>query len=110
LIADFASGYSVLHTDAENSQISAKLVNQISKIKISANNSPWSLLQDSIKAQVFIGSNSTLSWWAATINEKLNFGNSSKILLPSEWKRENCNAQEKLLKPNWQIFQSEWES
>jgi hypothetical protein len=110
LFTNFASGFSVLHTDAESSQLSAKIVNRINEVKFSSNNSPWSLLRDSIGAQVFIGSNSTLSWWAATVNEKLNSGEPAKILFPSDWKRENCDAREKLIKSNWEIFQSDWES
>ena len=110
LLADFALGNSVLHTDAEKNQLSPKIWNQISKIKFGFENSPWNLLRDSVSARVFIGSNSTLSWWAATISEKSKLKNPSKILVPSHWKRENCNAQEKLIKPNWQIFQSVWES
>jgi len=110
LITNYASGISVLHTDADSGQLSLKIVNQISEVKFSSSNSPWSLLQDSIGARVFIGSNSTLSWWAATVNEKLNSGEPSKILVPSDWKRENCDAREKLIKPNWEIVQSDWES
>lgn len=108
ILENLKSSTSVLHTDAEPSQLSRYLLEFFSTIKYSNSNSSWSLLQDSINCRNFIGSNSTLSWWAAYASERLSIFKPDFVCFPKTWKREDCSAQETLILSNWHLAESIW--
>lgn len=109
ILKNVKSKNSVLHTDAEPETLSGYLLDYFSQIKYSKTNSAWTLLEDAVNCENFIGSNSTLSWWAAACSDWFSVVEPELISLPSRWKRENCNAKETLLLPNWQISDSIWQ-
>ena len=100
---------SVLHTDAEPDELGSFLPSFFSQIKYSKTNSAWNLLADAVNCTNFIGSNSTLSWWAARSAEWFSTIEPEFISFPNKWKRENCNAQETLILPNWRLSDSIWQ-
>lgn len=109
ILKNVESKNSVLHTDAEPEELSSFLLGYFSLIKYSKTNSAWNLLEDASNCENFIGSNSTLSWWAATSSDWFSVVEPELISLPNKWKRENCNAQETLVLPNWQLSDSIWQ-
>jgi hypothetical protein len=109
ILKNMNSNNSVLHTDAEPDELSGFIVDYFSQIKYSKTNSAWNLLEDAVDCTNFIGSNSTLSWWAARSSEWFSTIQPEFISFPSKWKRENCNAQETLIFPNWQLSDSIWQ-
>jgi hypothetical protein len=109
ILKNIESNNSVLHTDAEPDELSSFLLGYFSQIKYSKTNSAWDLLEDAVNCTNFIGSNSSLSWWAARSSEWFSNIEPEFISLPNRWKRENCNAQETLILPNWQLSDSIWQ-
>lgn len=109
ILKNVESKISVLHTDAEPDELSSFLLGYFSQIKYSKTNSAWNLLEDAVNCENFIGSNSTLSWWAATSSDWFSVIEPELISLPNNWKRENCNAQETLILQNWQLSNSIWQ-
>lgn len=69
----------VLHTDEEPAHIGGLSREAIHVFD--GSQSPWLVLAHGSAAKTFIGSNSTLSWWAAFLNNDEN----SRILLPQPW-------------------------
>jgi hypothetical protein len=69
----------VLHTD-EEPITSGSLTNGAIHV-FDGSHSPWLVLAHGSAAKTFVGSNSTLSWWAAFLNNDEN----SRILLPQPW-------------------------
>jgi len=69
----------VLHTDEDPAHIGGLSREAIHVFDGSY--SPWLVLAHGSAAKTFIGSNSTLSWWAAFLNNEEN----SRILLPQPW-------------------------
>ena len=69
----------VLHTDEELAN-SGGLAGGATHI-FDGSHSPWLVLAHGSAAKTFIGSNSTLSWWAAFLNNIEN----SRIFLPQPW-------------------------
>jgi hypothetical protein len=69
----------IIHTD-ENAPQKSRLFQNALRI-YGEDSSPWLVLAHASKANVFIGSNSTLSWWAAVLNKIEN----AIIKLPSPW-------------------------
>jgi hypothetical protein len=69
----------VLHTDEELAN-SGGLAGGAAHI-FDGSHSPWLVLAHGSAAKTFIGSNSTLSWWAAFLNNNEN----SRIFLPQPW-------------------------
>lgn len=110
ILKSIDSDNSVLHTDAEPSELSGFLRGYFSLIKYSETNSAWNLLVDAVDCTNFIGSNSTLSWWAASISEWVSFNKPEFISLPKRWKRKNCDAQETFISPNWHLSDSIWQN
>jgi hypothetical protein len=69
----------IIHTDEKelpNSEFFKKAV----KI-YGANNSPWVVIAHALLAENFVGSNSTLSWWAVALNRV----NHASLKLPKPW-------------------------
>ncbi len=73
------TGSFVLHTDEELANTGG-LVGGATHI-FDGSHSPWLVLAHGSAAKTFIGSNSTLSWWAAYLNNNEN----SRIFLPQPW-------------------------
>ncbi len=69
----------VLHTD-EVPVNSGGLIRKAIHV-FNGSYSPWLILAHASAAQTFIGSNSTLSWWAAFLNNN----ETSRIFLPKPW-------------------------
>jgi hypothetical protein len=79
---------------------------QISESSMSEN--PWQLLSDARDSRFFIGSNSSLSWWAAFALSRFGDPKLSKISFPSEWFRGVSSRQLGILPPDWELEQVEW--
>lgn len=69
----------IIHTDENAAQKSSLFKNALRIY--GDDNSPWLVLAHASKAKVFIGSNSTLSWWAAMLNKV----DDAIIKLPNPW-------------------------
>jgi hypothetical protein len=69
---------------------------------------PWDLLRDAMETDYFIGSNSTLSWWAAYCRNFLTSGNSDNTYLPEMWMRGIKTADLNLLFPDWHTRPVSW--
>jgi hypothetical protein len=97
----------IIHTDGEKEEF----CNIDLEVPIDAENSfsknPWDLLYDAFFANNFIGSNSTLSWWASYIMLHLNC-NKSRIVMPSEWYRGTDARKFELLMTNWELVEARW--
>jgi len=109
ILKNVESENSVLHTDAELDELGSFLPNFFSQIKYSKTNSAWNLLEDAVNCKNFIGSNSTLSWWAARSAEWFSTIKPEFISFPSTWMRENCIAKETLVLPNWKLSDPVWQ-
>ena len=79
---------------------------QISESSMSEN--PWQLLSDAMVSKFFIGSNSSLSWWAAFALSRFGDQKLSKISFPSEWFRGVNSRNLGILPPNWDLEQVDW--
>lgn len=69
----------IIHTD-ENAEQKSTLFKNALRI-YGEDSSPWLVLAHGSEANIFIGSNSTLSWWAAALNKIED----AIIKLPSPW-------------------------
>jgi len=79
---------------------------QISKSSMSEN--PWQLLKDAISAKYFIGSNSSLSWWAAFAATTFGEAGLSKITFPSEWFRGVNSRNLEIMPTEWNLVEVDW--
>jgi hypothetical protein len=69
----------IVHTD-ELVNIQSRLYNKASRV-YRDNISPWSVVFQGANAKIFLGSNSTLSWWAIALNNR----NDAVLKLPKPW-------------------------
>ena len=108
ILLDLPSSYKVLiHTDDAKYVTENLKVKQYTKI-LGAEHSPLELITDASFAHFFIGSNSTLSWWAAT-NLALNGGSSHpKIIMPKLWFRNQIKTNYELLSHSWTLEEPIW--
>jgi len=74
----------------------------------SMNENPWQLISDAMNSRFFIGSNSSLSWWAAFALATFGEQELSKISLPSEWFRGVNSRELEIVPPNWNLVQVDW--
>jgi hypothetical protein len=97
----------IIHTDGEKEEF----LNIDLKVPIDIENSfsknPWDLLYDAFFAHNFIGSNSSLSWWASYIMIYLNF-NDSRVMMPSEWHVGSDARKFELFMKKWELVESRW--
>jgi hypothetical protein len=108
ILLDLPSSYKVLiHTDDASYVAENLKVRQYTKI-LGEENSPLELIKDASFARYFIGSNSTLSWWAAT-NLDLNREISDpKIIMPKLWFRNQIKTNYELLSHSWSLEEPIW--
>lgn len=80
---------------------------KISEYSLSSN--AWDVLSDAAMSTYFIGSNSSLSWWAAYCTQ--NFGHSVKknIYFPSEWFRGIPTESLEIIPENWRTVKVRWD-
>jgi hypothetical protein len=108
ILLNLPSSHKVLiHTDDASYVAENLKVRQYTKI-LGAEHSPLELIKDASFAHFFIGSNSTLSWWAAT-NLELN-GESSHpiIIMPKLWFRNQIKTNYELLSHSWSLEEPIW--
>ena len=78
----------------------------VSNYSLSGN--AWDLLADASQAAFFIGSNSSLSWWAAFAHDHLGkFGN-AQITFPSEWYRGVPTQTLSIIPNHWELVKVDW--
>lgn len=70
---------------------------------------PHELLKDSQRALYFIGSNSTLSWWAATLYQLSPKADLSRVLMPKLWFRNQTTPNYSLLNQGWSLVDPIWD-
>lgn len=99
--------YLSVHSD-DSSVMSelGKLSFQITESSLSEN--PWQLISDAISSRFFIGSNSSLSWWAAFALTTFGAPESSRITFPSEWFRNVHSRDLGILHPQWNLVEVDW--
>ena len=85
----------------------ASLPIKLSEYSLSSN--AWDVLSDAAKSNYFIGSNSSLSWWAAYCTQ--NFGHSvnKNIYFPSEWFRGVSTKSLEIIPNNWKTVKARWD-
>lgn len=66
--------------------------------------SPWLVIWLGINSGIFIGSNSTLSWWAVYLNER----DGAKLYLPKPWTKESEEEHSSLYLRKVQYVESEF--
>lgn len=74
----------------------------------SMSENPWQLISDAITSRFFIGSNSSLSWWAAFSLTTLGDPGTSRITFPSEWFRGVNSRTLGILPVEWNTVEVEW--
>jgi hypothetical protein len=79
---------------------------QISQTSVSKN--PWQLISDAITSRFFIGSNSSLSWWAAFALATFGEVERARISFPSEWFRGVNTQTLEILPPEWDLVEVDW--
>ena len=108
ILLDLPSTYKVLiHTDDASYVAENLKVRQYTKI-LGEENSPLELIKDASFARYFVGSNSTLSWWAAT---NLDFNreiSDPKIIMPKLWFRNQIKTNYELLNHSWSLEEPIW--
>jgi len=108
ILLDLPSSYKVLiHTDDANYVAENLKVRQYTKI-LGAEHSPLELIKDACFASYFIGSNSTLSWWAATYLDLSGELSNPKIIMPKLWFRNQIKANYELLNHSWSLEEPIW--
>jgi hypothetical protein len=109
LLLRFPTKYRVLiHTDDR------EYVSQNLRVKQNINFvgkevSPFQLIRDSQRSFHFIGSNSTLSWWAATLLELSFKTDPSNVLMPSVWFRDQTTVNYSIVNQSWSLFDPIWD-
>ena len=99
------SGSYLIHSDGEpNATWLPKGVKLNSSASFSDN--PFDLLYDGAHANIFIGSNSSLSWWASYLQSILNVSGLS--IFPNEWMRDTPTKQLPLYRKSWKLHQVYW--
>lgn len=85
----------------------ASLPIKLSEYSLSSN--AWDVLSDAARSKYFIGSNSSLSWWAAYCTQ--NFGHSvnKDIYFPSEWFRGVSTESLEIIPENWKTVKVRWD-
>lgn len=85
----------------------ASLPIKLSEFSLSSN--VWDVLSDASRSACFIGSNSSLSWWAAYCAQ--NFGHSTKknIYFPSEWFRGVSTKSLEIIPESWKTVKVQWD-
>jgi hypothetical protein len=58
---------------------------QLSELVYLGSTSPWLVIWLGINSEIFVGSNSTLSWWAVYLNER----DGAKLYLPKSWTKRS---------------------
>ena len=79
---------------------------QTTESSMSAN--PWQLISDAIASKYFIGSNSSLSWWAAFALTTFGEPGLSRITFPSEWFRGVNSRTLGILPVEWNVVEVDW--
>lgn len=106
IMKEFPKDYQVIiHTDDEP-YVSQNLRIQQKFIVKGREHSMFELMSDCYGASYFIGSNSTLSWWAAKFLETIN--SQSLIIMPDKWLRNQNETDYALLESDWSLRDSIW--
>ena len=98
----------VVYTDGNKEEFSKFIKEFNSEENRSFSQNPWDLLFDAMSAKIFIGSNSTLSWWASYLRE-LNSGEDQGLsIFPDEWYVNSPTKNQELYLSNWQLGNAIW--
>lgn len=98
----------VLHSDDPSFTLSdATRARLIRDISFSSN--PWDLLRDARDSKAFIGSNSSLSWWAAYLHQIFHPTN-AQVTLPDKWNKRDSTNEIFLSLDNWTLLSTIWDS
>jgi hypothetical protein len=100
----------ILHSDSDLSDLASLQTQRFEVLDGSMSSNPWDLLNDALLAQKFIGSNSTLSWWAAYLAQSASPQVDGKVTMPDHWMRDWPTEVNKLMLRNWSYLPSIWES
>ena len=74
----------------------------------SISNNPWQLISDAITSRFFLGSNSSLSWWAAFALATFGEAERARIYFPSEWFRGVNTRTLEILPSEWNLVEVDW--
>jgi hypothetical protein len=108
ILLNLPSSYKVLvHTDDASYVAENLKARQYIKI-LGVEHSPLELIKDASFAHFFIGSNSTLSWWAAKNLELNGALIDSKIIMPKLWFRNQIKPNYELLSHSWSLEEPIW--
>jgi hypothetical protein len=80
---------------------------QLSENSFSGN--PWDLFVDALHSELFIGSNSSLSWWAGFALEKFGRLPNKIIIFPNEWFRGISTVSLGIIPPSWKLSEASWQ-
>jgi hypothetical protein len=75
----------------------------------SMSENPWQLISDAVTSRFFIGSNSSLSWWAAYSLTTFGETRPSRITFPSEWFRGVDSRNLGILPVEWHLVEVDWD-
>lgn len=109
ILCKLPAGYKVLiHTDDEVFVRENLEVSQEITIK-GKTHSPFELIRDSGNTKYFIGSNSTLSWWAAKYLMLVSTREPIYMIMPRRWLRNEKNPNYDLIDSEWSLVEPLWE-
>ena len=109
ILNHFPIEYNVLvHTD-DGEYVSQNLKTKQRISVVGKEASPFELLKDSQRALYFVGSNSTLSWWAATLFQLGSKADPSGVLMPQLWFRNQTMVNHNLVSQGWSLFDPIWD-
>lgn len=74
----------------------------------SMSENPWQLISDTISSKYFIGSNSSLSWWAAFASTIFGDPGLPRITFPSEWFRGVKSQTLGIVPVEWNLVEVDW--
>lgn len=109
VLDEFPASYRILiHTDDEVFVQENLKLNQEFTLKGKAY-SPLELIWDCGHAEHFIGSNSTLSWWAAKYLKLVTTRETIHVIMPRRWLRNEIDPNYDLLDSDWTLVDPFWD-
>lgn len=98
----------LIHSDGDESEFSS-IIDRFHFLRSrSFSKNAWDCLFDSTNARYFVGSNSTLSWWASYSMQLFSPSVGRVSIFPSEWYVRSPVFDLELFNTDWRLVKADW--